>query len=455
MKKISIAIILCLCAFTQVHAQKIIDEIVAVVGNEVVLYSDVESQLSQMKDLTLDKEPEARCMVIDQLMQRKLLLSRAKYDSLKVTDEQVNTELDRRMQFFIDQFGGNVQALEKFYNKSVAQLKNDFRDPIREQLLEEQMQNKVVSDVDVTPQDVKKFYAELPKDSLPYYNAELEIGQIVVVPTPSKFQRDSAIHLLRRIRQQIISGQKKFSTMAILYSEDEGSALNGGMMEMQRADNFVPEFAAAVLSLKKDSISDVVESKFGFHIIKLVDRKGDMVQAAHILRHPKVTDIEVNQTQKMLDSLRTVIKKDSITFENAAYKYSQDQDTKNRGGMMVDLKTNSSHIPTDQLDAGLFSIVDKLKVGEISDPVYFKNAEGKDAYRMVYLKSRTLPHKANLKDDYPKIKELAQASKKQEKLNDWAKKYIGLTYIRVNANYNYCHSLDRWKKGASSSLGSK
>jgi peptidyl-prolyl cis-trans isomerase SurA len=440
---------------TQLSAQRIIDEVVAVVGNEVVLYSDVEAQLAQMKDLTLDKEASARCMVIDGLMQKKLLLSRAKYDSLKVTEEQVNTELDRRMQFFIDQFGGNQQALEKFYNKSVAQLKTDFRDPIRDQLLEEQMQGKVLSDIDVTPEDVKKYYLSLPKDSLPYYNAELEIGQIVVTPKVTKEEKQAVIDELRDIKKQVESGKAKFSTMAIIHSQDESNAVKGGEMDMVRADTYVPEFAAAALALKKDSISDVVETKFGFHLIKMIDRKGDMVKVAHILMRPQITEAEVQKAKSTLDSLKTVIKKDSITFENAAYKYSEDEDTKNRGGIMVDMKTNSSHIPTDQLDASLFSIVDKLKVGEISDPVYFKNAEGKDAYRIVYLKSRTLPHKANLKEDYPKIKDLATASKKQEKLDSWAKKYIALTYIRVNANYNYCHSLDRWKKGASSSLGSK
>lgn len=455
MKKLIVILIISICSVAQLKAQRIIDEVVAVVGNEVVLYSDVEAQLAQMKGLTLDKEPEARCMVIDGLMQKKLLLSRAKYDSLKVTEEQVNTELDRRMQFFIDQFGGNQQALEKFYNKSVAQLKNDFRDPIREQLLEEQMQNKVLSDIDVTPEDVKKYYQSLPKDSLPYYNAELEIGQIVITPKVTKEEKQAVIDELRDIKKQVESGKAKFSTMAIIHSQDESNAVRGGEMDMVRADTYVPEFAAAALALKKDSISDVVETKYGFHLIKMIDRKGDMVKVAHILMRPQITETEVQKAKSTLDSLKTVIRKDSITFENAAYKYSEDQDTKNRGGIMVDMKTNSSHIPTDQLDAGLFSIVDKLKVGEISDPVYFKTQEGKDAYRLVYLKSRTLPHKANLKEDYPKIKDLATASKKQEKLENWMKKYIALTYIRVNTNYNYCHSLDRWKKGASSSLGSK
>lgn len=444
-----------MAGLTQLRAQKIIDEVVAVVGNEVVLYSDIEAQIAQMKDMPADKEAETRCMVIDQIMQRKLLLSRAKYDSLKVTDEQVNNELDRRMAFFVEQFGGNVQALEKYYNRTVGQLKSDFREPIKEQLLTEQMQNKIVSGVDVTPEEVKKFYLSLPKDSLPYYNAELEIGQIVILPKVSSQEKQDVINKLRNIRSSIISGKSKFSTMAIVYSQDEGSARKGGEMDMQRADNFVPEFAAAALSLKKDSISDVVETKFGYHIIKMLDRKGDMVKVSHILMHPSMTDVEIQAAKRTLDSLRTVIKKDSITFENAAYKYSEDADTRNRGGMLVDMKTNSSRIPNDQLDATLFSIVDKLKVGDISEPIYFKNAEGKDAFRIIYLKSRTLPHKANLKDDYPRIKELAQATKKQEKLDTWFKKYIGLTYIRVNSNYNYCHSLNKWKKGASSSLGSK
>jgi peptidyl-prolyl cis-trans isomerase SurA len=238
----------------------------------------------------------------------------------------------------------------------------------------------------------------------------------------------------------------KFSTKAIVYSEDPGSAIKGGDLGWQRVTAYVPEFGAAALALKKDSISGVIETKFGYHIIQMIERKGDMVHVRHILRIPKVGAEDKSIAKMKLDSIRTVITTDTMSFNSAAYKFSDDEETRNRGGMMVDPKTTSARIQVDELDANVFFIVDALKPGEVSQPVYYTTPDGKEAYRILYLKSKTPPHKANMNDDYPKIKELALQEKKGRVIGKWIEKQIPQTYARINYDMMPdCDMLAKWK----------
>ena len=320
MKQILLSLVLMLF-IVNANAQKVLDEVVAVVGNDVVLLSDVESQLTQYKDIYSSKTGLARCLVIDQLMQKKMLLNRAKIDSLKITDEQIENELNRRMEFFVQQYGSE-DAIEKYYHKTMRELKDDFRDEVKSQLLEEQEQNKVVSDVDPTPEEIKKYYNSIPADSLPYYNTEFEIGQVLIFPEPTKQDNDDVINKLLKIRQDILSGKASFGTEAILYSADDGSAVKQGDLGVQRSDNFVPEFAAAALALRKDSISMPVKTKYGYHIIQMIERKGDMIHVRHILMRPVIGIKSLDRTKFILDSLRSEIlkgKKDSL-FSAFAYR---------------------------------------------------------------------------------------------------------------------------------------
>ena len=450
MKRILISLLF-LIAVLHVTAQKVLDEVVAVVGNEVVLLSDVESQLTQYKDISSTKTNLARCLVIDQLMQKKLLLNRAKIDSLKITEEQIEGELNRRMEFFTQQYGSE-EAIEKYYHKTVREIKDDFRDEVKSQLLEEQEQSKVVSSVDPTPEEIKKFYQSIRADSLPYFNTEYEIGQILMFPHPTKLDNDEVINKLIKIRSDVLSGKSSFETEAILYSADDASAVKGGDLGCQRSENYVPEFAAAALALRKDSISMPIKTKYGYHIIKMISRKGEMVCLKHILIRPNVSVKCIDSTKKILDSIRTTIlkgKKDSL-FSAFAYKYSEDEDTKNRGGMMVDMKTNSSHIPVDELDAVTFDAIDELKIGDVSSPIFYKSKlDGKQGYRLLFLKSKNAPHKANLTDDYPKIKQMAQDDKKAKALDNWIVKYVPITYVRINDSYKSCKNLQKWQITAS------
>ena len=433
------------CGLNAGHAQKqAIDEVVAIVGDEAIMRSDIEGQYLQMPGSNLDRE-KAHCLILNQLMEKKMFLLRAQADSLKINDDQVESELSRRIQFFIQRYGSEENMKEQL-GKSALELKNDFRQAIRDQLLEQQMQEKIVSNTDVTPSDVRKFYKGLPTDSLPYYDTEMEIGQIVLYPKVTRQEKQEAMDKLTQIRKDILSGAATFESKAIRYSEDPGSFTKGGDLEMQRSDQFVPEFASAALKLKKDSISEIIETKFGFHIIQMLERRGDMIHVRHILIRPKVSEEDRIATRKELDSIRSRIISDSITFDDAAYKFSKDEETKNRGGLMIDMKTNSSHIPVKELDGALFFSVDKMKVGELSKPESYTTPDNKEAFRILYLKSKIPPHKANLKDDYPKIMQIAKEYKKLDMIQQWLKKYIPYTYIRIDKSYQNCDDLKIWIK---------
>jgi peptidyl-prolyl cis-trans isomerase SurA len=435
-----------------VSAQQVIDEVVSVVGSEPILRSEIEVQMVQIREQHPGNVQQAECWLVDQFMQRKLMLWRARLDSLKVTDEQVEGEMDRRMQVFIEQFG-SASKLEEYYNKSIPQLKNELRDMIREQLLVDQQQNKIQGGVIASPQDVRDFFSQIPKDSLPYYNTELELSQIVIYPKPGAREKQAEIDLLRQIRADILAGKSTFCTKAILNSEDASTRNKCGNLGMQRADMYVPEFAAVALSLKKDSISDVVETKYGYHIIKLNNRRGDMIDVSHILRIPKITSEAKEKSINTLDSLRNLINAGALSFDAAAYGFSQDEESRNRGGVMIDPGSMGSRIPIDRIDADLFKVIDDLKPGEISKPVPYKSPEGKDGYRIVYMRAKTPPHIANLNEDYSRVAELALAYKKQEKIQEWVEKNIPNVYIFIDPKYKDCEILERWNKGQSFMIG--
>lgn len=435
-----------------VAAQPVIDEIVAVVGSEPILHSEVEVQLMQIRAQQPDNAAQAECWLIDQYMQRKVLLWRARVDSLEVTDDQVEGEMDRRMDVFIQQFG-SAAKLEEYYNKSIPELKTELREMIREQLLVDQQQNKVQAGVQASPQDVREFFEQIPKDSLPYYNTELELSHIVIFPEPGTGQKQAEIDRLRQIRADIYAGKSTFCTNAILYSEDPTTKIKCGNLGMQRADMYVPEFSAVALSLRKDSISDVVETKYGYHIIKLNSRRGDMIDVSHILRIPKITAEGESKATSTLDSLRTAINSGAVSFESAAYTFSQDEESRNRGGVMIDPGSTATRIPIDRIDADLFKAIDDLKPGEISEPVPYKSLEGKEGYRIVHLRAKTPPHIANLKEDYSRMAELTLAYKKQEKLQEWVEKNIPNVYVFIDPKYQDCELLERWSKGQTFMIG--
>ncbi|MCK9616937.1 MAG: peptidylprolyl isomerase [Lentimicrobiaceae bacterium] len=444
MKKSLFVICIILSAFlycTPVFSQ-VIDEVVATVGSKIVLKSDIETQYVQYRmQGSIGNASSMRCQFLENLLFDKLMLTQAELDSIQVTESQIEGTMNQRMRYYIQQFGSQ-EKLEEFYQKSLIEIKDELHDLIRDQLMIDQVHSKITADAKVTPTEVKTFFNRLPQDSIPFVETEYEIGQIVKQPPISDEALNEAKDKINTLRKRILNGEK-FSTLAILYSEDPGSAKQGGELGSFGRGEMYPEFEAAAFSLKPNEVSNVIKTPAGFHIIQLIDRKGDYINARHILIQPKVSPYDLASANTYLDSIAKLIRANTITFEKAAQKYSDDP-SKMNGGMMVNNATGNTRFEASQLDAKMFFVIDKLKIGEISNPVAMVSDDGKQAYRILYLKIRTTPHKANLKDDYTRFQQWALDGKKQEMISGWIKDKTQKTYISINEDYRDCNFTYRW-----------
>ncbi len=422
-----------------------LDGVVAIVGSSPILKSEVEAKRSQSK---LDSVPFNECKAIEDLLYQKLLFAQAIKDSVEVTEEQVDDELDRRLRMWIGQIG-SVKAFEEFYGKSIEKFKEEFRDELKEVLLVQKMQAKITDAVTVSPSEIKEFFGSIPKDSIPLINAEIEVGRILRKPKVNPELKKYAKEKLEKIRQEIISGQKEFSTAAILYSEDPGSAPQGGLYKNVQRGTFVPEFDAVAFRSKEKEVSEIFETEYGYHILMVESKRGEEIDLRHILIVPQAAPEDLLRGKTFLDSLANLIRKDSLTVTEAASRFSDDEETKNNGGLITNPYTGMTKFESSQLsqiDPTLIFTIDKLKTGEPSAPVITQTRDGKQAYHIVFVKSRTEPHRANLKEDYQRIQEEALAAKKEKIINDWIKKKISTTYIRVSDEYKKCKFDNPWVK---------
>ena len=448
--RVGFALLLALAFISRpVHAQpkrQLIDGIVAVVGDEIILQSDIEAQKDQMSQQGMPDDQITDCGVLENLLYQKLLLNQSKVDSLEVTDEQVQNELNKRLAMFIQQIGSE-EALEKYYHKSMAEIREEFTGILKDQLLVQKMQSEITKNLDVTPADVEDYYNSLPKDSLPYVNAAVQLQQIVKDPKISPDEVKRIKDKLNEYRKEVVDGKKDFSTLAVLYSDDEASAVKGGELGMHPRGTFVPEFDAVAFTLKDGEVSKVFKTKYGYHIMQMIERRGDVYNARHILLKPKVTPAELQATKDYLDSLATQIRLDSISFKEAARKYSDDDNSKNQNGNIVNDKTGSTTFKMNELDPQLFTTIDTLEPGQISNAAYMTTEAGEKAYRLVKLISRTKPHKANLKDDYEMIMNKATEVKRQKMIDDWMKKHVSTTYVYLDPAYRNCKFQYDWLNG--------
>ncbi|MBL0139785.1 MAG: peptidylprolyl isomerase [Bacteroidetes bacterium] len=432
-----------LFASTTGSAQQVIDQVMAVVGDKILLRSDIEKQYVQFTAQGMETGENTRCLIFDQLLMQKLLLNQADIDSVTVPESQVEGELDRRMRYYIRQIGSEEQ-LEAYFHSSIRQLKTEFREMIHDQLLVQTMQSKITKDITATPNDVRAYFESIPSDSLPYIDAEMEIAQIVRNPPVSEAEKKEVKARLEEFRTKIMTGED-FAVYAALYSQDQGSAKKGGELGMFERGTMVPEFEAAAFRLKPGEVSPVIETKFGFHILQLIERRADQINVRHILLQAKTNDADLVKSVYFLDSLRAEINKGSITFEEAAQKYSDDEDTRNSGGLMINPETNTTRLAPDKIDRLLFFQVDSMPLDRISAPLLMTTTDNKNAYRIVKVKSKTQPHKANLKDDYQKIQEVALQEKQNKALSEWVEKKRKTTYFHINQEYAGCEVLKHWK----------
>ena len=427
---------LCLLFTVQVQAQTI-DQIVGVVGDKIILHSEIDAQLQQAAKSGYPAGPGEYCSLLEEILFQKLLVHQAEVDSLDVTDEQVESEMNNRISVFIQQIGSR-EKLEDFYGKSIDQIKEEFRDRIKESIQAQKMQAQITQDVKVTPEDIRKFYYAIPKDSLPYMGSQVEVAHIVKIPKVSVEEKTRIREELNAWRDEIVSGKTKFSTIASFYSEDPGTRSNGGQFELIPRGTFVPEFDAVAFSMREGEISEVFETPYGYHIFLLEERRGDMYRGRHILRIPKLTSVQISRASEQLDSLYKAISAGKITFEQAALRFSDDAETKFNGGKIFNPQTGSPKFEVRDLDKQLFITIDKMKVGDVSEPVYMTTNDNKQAVRIVKLVNRSEPHRADLKLDYPEISDAALADKKQKAVLAWVKSKISTVYVWVEESKRSC-----------------
>lgn len=417
----------------------ILDKIVGKVDNHILLKSEIDIAYLQAVGGGQKANSDLRCDVLQGLIINKLLMAKADIDSVTVDDKQVEDQLKRRMEYFISQ-AGSEKKLEEYFNKSVTQLKNDLRPQIREQALIQKMQDRITSKVQVTPGEVKEFFDAIPKDSLPYFSTEVEVGQIVRLPKVSRNQRDLALKKIEDIRSQLVAGAD-FEQTAKMFSEDYGSARLGGDLGYMNKGDLVPEYESAALKLKPGQISDPVESQFGFHLIQLIDRRGSQFNSRHILIKPNSSENDIGEAVASLDSLVKAIKAGEITFEKAAKQYSDDKQSANEGGMFKD-ESGSMLIPLEKLDPAVFFIIDTMQVGHITKSLPFRTVDNKEAVRIIYYKTKIAPHQANLSLDYQKIYAFTLANRKEGVLEEWFEKTKSEVFIDIDPEYSNCKILE-------------
>lgn len=430
-------------AFSQ-DDRTLVDQVAGIVGDGIILHSDIELQYQQMQLEGSAVPEDFRCAILDQMLAQKLLVENAKLDSIVVGEDEIESELDRRIRYFVSMIGSE-EKLEAYYGKSILQIKDEFRKDIEEQLLSNKMRSKVLEKVSVTPSEVKNFFNAIPKDSLPYFNAEVEVGQIVLNPQPNKELKEYTRKSLSDIRQRIVDGED-FCVLAGLYSEDPGSATQCGDLGFIKRGEMVTEFEGAAFRLGENEISDVIESQFGFHIIQMLEKKGERIHVRHILMMPKTSSYDLVASKEKLDSIRTLIKEDKIKFNEAAVKFSEEEATKNQGGMLVNPQTGNTYFEIDQLDKSLYFAIDNLMPGDISEPQLFQTEQGTQAYRIVFLKSESSAHVASLKDDYSRIKSAANTQKQEAEFQKWILGRAKEVYVSVDASYQNCELLNKWLK---------
>ncbi|WP_462231729.1 peptidylprolyl isomerase [Ekhidna sp.] len=432
---ISITILSSITSIAQ-NNEVVIDKIIAKVDDYIILKSELERSYLDFLSRGEMRGSNAKCEILQQLVVNKMLMAQSEIDSIFVDDGEVNQNLDRRMSVMAQQFGGEAE-IERAYGKSIEQIRSEIFDNIKEQLTIQRMQSELTSSMKITPSEVKKFFRNIPQDSLPYFSTEVSIAQIVKEPEPGKIQKDKVRNLLTDIRNRIERGES-FEALAKQYSQDPGSAARGGQLGFYGRGELAPEYEAAALSMTPGGISKPVETQFGFHLIQLQEKRGNTYKTRHILISPQPNQADYQQAENFLDSMRNLILNDSITFQAAAKEHSDDQLTSSAGGFFQD-ESGALRIPAETLDPNIFFTIDTMKIGNITKPIRFQKEDGSYAYRMIYYKNKVAPHQANLDDDYQKIATAALAQKKNGRISRWFDKARSNVFIEVDPEYNNCN----------------
>jgi peptidyl-prolyl cis-trans isomerase SurA len=433
-----------------VPARVVADKIVGIVGDKIILKSDIFNTIEDAKRRGEQVPPNADCYIMEQALSMKALVLQAEKDSIVVADDELEALLDNQIRGFIQMYGSK-EALEEIAGRTIYQIKEDFRQTFKERKLAERMRDKIVENVKITPQEVKEYFNKIPTDSLRFYESEIEIGEIIVYPKASRDLEKLAIDELNDFKKQVETGQQRFETLAQLYSDDPAVKENKGQYAINRTQkDFDPAFINYAFRLKEGQISPVFKSKFGYHIIQMNSRAGDDAIVHHILRIPKITQTEIDESVRKLDSVRAKLVAGTITFGDAVSRYSEDENSKYTAGMRQNPVSGGTFLTLDMLDKSLVELLSKanLQPGQYSQPTPFKDERDRQGVRLVYLKSRTEPHRENMKDDYDRIAARALELKKQKVISDWFQSRIPTYYLMIDDDFRGCESLNNWMQYA-------
>ena len=448
-KTIFLSLVLCAISLNM-HAQQeiLIDKVVAQVGSELILLSEVERQFISIQQSQGFIEDDAKCSILENLMAAELMVHQARLDSIIVTEEEVEMQLEARISSIFQQMGGDESFFESYYGKSINEVRDDMREEMNQQILAERMQGEILNQVNITPKEVEVFFNSIPSDSLPYFNSEVEVGEIVMIPSSSEEENERTIALLQSYRDMIENGEATLEDLAEKHSDDYGSARAGGDLGWQKRGSFVSEFEAAAFSLEPGEISEIVESSFGYHIIQLVERRGNSINTKHILLKPEIKQADLDLTKSKLLEVKGMLESDSISFLQAV-KIHGDKDSESftNNGRLTNPLNRSTFFETKDLPPDIYFAIEAMELNQISEPMEFTTPMGETQYRIIQLQSRTRPHKASLKEDYEKIQQFAKESKKNEYFNNWIMSKIGSAYTKVDPLFIDCENIQLWMEG--------
>lgn len=422
-----------------------IDKIQAIIGSEILLTSDIENQYNQILSQGVIETENIRCDIIDELLLQNFLVHHAKIDStIEINQDEIDSEINNRISYFEKQLG-SLAKVESFFNRSIESMEEELLYIVKDQFYTQKKQSKIISDVKITPNEVKEFYNQLESEDIPLVPTKLELSQLVISPVLSEEKQQSIKDKLNNFRKRIYNGED-FKVLATLYSDDIVSANKGGELGFMKRGELVPEFERAAFKLKKDEISEVVESKFGFHIIQMIERRGEQINVRHILIKPKYSSLSLKNARDKINSIKADLDSLKILFDEALQRFSDDE-SKNNGGIILNPKTGTSFFTFDEIDPSIRYTVEKMKIGDISDPSLSKSQDGTQAaYRLIKLNNKIDEHKANVVDDFDLLKEYALANKKQKVLEKWVADNINDTYINLSKDLSVCSCYNKWTK---------
>ena len=433
-------------ALAQNANHTVVDKVIGVLGDEIILLSELEKQVAYLEQQQKTPlPPNAKCLMLDNILTEKLLVHQAKVDSIEVSDDEVNTQIDARIDRILGMMGNSVTQFVDYYGQTPAEMKDFMADDMKNQLLSERMRQQIIDGATIRPSEVIAFYNNIPKDSIPFFNSEVEYSELVYKPVVNQAAKDEAYVKLSQIRKDIIDKKVTFEEMAKAHSDDLGSSKQGGELGWQKRGTFVTEFEAAAYNLADNEISQIVETQFGYHIIQLLGRRGNLIHVRHILIKPVFSESDYTAAIAKLDSIRDDIISQKISFDEAVRKYSdKEQQSYSNGGRVMNQYTGNTLFEISDLDFNVYFALDSLKPGEISKPVEFLTEAGEKFYRLLKLNTRTEPHRATLKTDYSKIQQAALNTKKSEIIANWVKDKVGSVYVRLDPNFRNCPELKKW-----------